>query len=283
MTPCPFCTLAVRHVAEQEEIGLALRRSAQETRYNRMTLFQFGKLGLAAAEALHSRRIASSPYEALNLVARMDAEQLHFSGTGALAAPTTSPPAQLHPSTSFAPTRATSEQLHHSTLASSSSGSSAAASALHVPTAFVFAPPPPPRVQSGARAASAGSAWLAPASTQEIADGGYVVAQSSNMELALPDGHPDTPASAMESSSDNDLMFWQVRAGQPGRNFWKTVGDDLTVILEEAYQNGSPSCRWECDGWAYRYDMHAYVQTSESTGTERPIRRMAGTADDPEG
>ena len=279
MYPCPFCALAVRHVAEQEEIALALQRSAQETMYHRMTLFQFGMRRLAAAEALHSKRIASSPDEALNLVARMEAEQLHYSRAGALAAPTTSPPEQLHPSTSMTSPRATSGQLHDTTLTGSSSGGSAAASALHVPTAFVFAPPPPPRVQSGARAASTGSAWLAPASNQEATDGGFVVPQSPKMVVARADGHPKTPNSAMESDSDSDGE-WQVMAGNSARLYWKRVSADLEAILEEAYQTGKPSAKWEYDGWEYNYDMVTYVQTSISTGTQRAIRRKDCDADD---
>ena len=276
--PCPFCTLAVRHVAEQEEIGLALRRSAQETMHNRMTLLQFGMRRLAAAEALHSRCIASSPDEALNLVARMEAEQLHFSDTGALAAPTTTPPERLQPSTSLTPAGSTSGQLCDSTLAGSSSGNSAAASVLHLPTAFVFAPPPPPRVQSGARAASAGSAWLAPASTQEATDGAYVVPQLTNMELALPGSR--SLQLMMESGSDSDDCVWQVHAGKTGKLFWKTVDDDLAAILEEAYQNGNLSAKWEYDGWEYHYDMVTMVQTSKTTGAQRSIRRLDGDADD---
>ena len=66
----------------------------------------------------------------------------------------------------------------------------------------IFAPPPPPHVASGSRAASAGSAWLAPDSANEHVVGGCVQAQSFDKEIAPPpDGHPETTVDARELSS----------------------------------------------------------------------------------
>ena len=77
------------------------------------------------------------------------------------------------------------------------------------------------------------------------------------------------------SSSDEDEYVWQVRAGKPGSQFWKTVDEDLADILEEAFQRSSATCQWEYDRWyVYTYDMVNNVQTSQRTGTERDIKRI---------
>ena len=57
--------------------------------------------------------------------------------------------------------------------------------------------------------------------------------------------------------------------------FWKVVDEDLAVILEEAYQNGSETCEWVYDGWRYTYNMVTNKQTSQMTGAERAIRRVS--------
>ena len=105
-----------------------------------------------------------------------------------------------------------------------------------------------------------------------------MVPQHTNMELALPGSR--SLQEMMESGSDSDDGVWQVHAGKAGKLFWKTVDDDLAAILEEAYQTGKPSAKWEYDGWEYNYDMVTYVQTSISTGTQRAIRRKDCDASD---
>ena len=78
----------------------------------------------------------------------------------------------------------------------------------------------------------------------------------------------------MATSTDQDAYVWQVHAGRSGRRFWKTVDDDLARILEEAEQNGRASCQWVSEGWTYTYNMVTMVQTSQTTGAERAIRRI---------
>ena len=275
MIPCPFCFLSVGHDANGSDIAQAVQRYVEPQAGRRLTQFQLGMIRNAAAEALHSSGLVSSPVAALNLAARMESEPF-ISICARPPAPSTAPRAPpLPPSTPYGPARTTSGQLHQTSSARSSGWSSSAAAAQHELPASILRPPPPLPVQSDTRAASASAAWLAPESSSSAADGGYVLAQSSNMEVALPpDGPLEAPTPAMETSTDQEEHVWQVHAGRPGRRFWKTVDEDLARTLEEAEQNGRASCQWVYEGWAYTYNMVTMVQTSETTGAERPIRRV---------
>ena len=274
MIPCPFCTLRVQHAAKEDDIAQAVQKGSADVALNRLTLFQFGMLRNAAAEALHTMGFASSPDEAMNHVARLEAAPFNVFGEGARAASTAPSSAQQQPPTSLTPSRPSSGVRRHSQTARSSSGSSAVASSLRDAEVSIFAPPPPPHVTSGSRAASASSARLAPGSTNEVVVGGYVQAQSFDMEIAPPpDGHPESTVEAMELSSGDADSVWQVRAGKR-KKAWKDVDEDLAEILEEAYQSGHTGCEWVYDGWIYRYDLTSMQQTSVTTGTLREIRRI---------
>ena len=276
MIPCPFCFLAVGHDATGDDIAQALQRCVQQRACSRLTQFQFGMFRNAAAEALYSRGFASSPLAALNLVARLESQPFSAFGAAPPAPSTPPPPAPPPPSTPYAPVRTTSGQRHQTSSARSSGRGSAAAAVPHELPASIFGPPPPPPVQSGPRAASSSSAWLAPELSSSAADGGNVLAQSSSMEVALPaDGHAEAPTSTMETpTTDPEEHVWQVRAGRSGRRFWKTVDEDLARILEEAHRNGRDSCQWVYEGWTYTYNLVTMMQTSETTGAQRAIRRI---------
>ena len=98
MLPCPFCFLAVGHDAAQGDIAQALQRCEDQRACGRLTEFQFGMFRNAAAEALYSRGLVSSPRAALNLVARLESTPIGDIVAAPPAPSTAPPPAPPQPS-----------------------------------------------------------------------------------------------------------------------------------------------------------------------------------------
>ena len=98
MIPCPFCFLAVGHNATQGDIAQALQGCVEQRACSRLTQFQFRMFRNAAAEALYSRGLVSSPRQALNYVARLESTPSSASDAAPPASSTAPPPAPPQPS-----------------------------------------------------------------------------------------------------------------------------------------------------------------------------------------
>ena len=120
----------MQHAAKEEDTAQAVQQSSVDVARNHLTLLQFGMLRNAAAEALRTRGFASSPGEAMNLVARLGAAPYDVFGAGSPTASTAPSYAQKQPPTSFTPSQPSSEVLRHSQAAPMTSGISAVASSL---------------------------------------------------------------------------------------------------------------------------------------------------------
>ena len=63
----------MQHAAKEEDTAQAVQKSSVDVAHNRLTLLQFGLLRNATAEALHTTSFATSPGEAMHLLARLRA------------------------------------------------------------------------------------------------------------------------------------------------------------------------------------------------------------------
>ena len=163
-----------------------MQNGAADAAHIRLTHFQFGMLRNAAAEALLAMGFASLPGEVVNLVVRLEVPPYTVVDAGMPEASKAPSSVQKQPPPFLTRSRPSSGVRRHSRTARSSSGSSAVVSSLHDFDVSTFVPSPQLHVKSGSHSACASSAWLAPDSTIEVGDGGYVKAQSVDMEIAPP-------------------------------------------------------------------------------------------------